>query len=99
MRGAAPTLTLRGTVPDRLSVFERLFRGPGQERHRIAPDGIGQRTRPHPLDGPAKRDTGKARLSVANHASFVGAVPGVRRNPDGPRRYFCGRFWCPDRGS
>ena len=26
MRGAAPTLSLRGTVPDRISVFERLFR-------------------------------------------------------------------------
>ena len=26
MRGAAPTLSLRGTAPDRLSVFERLFR-------------------------------------------------------------------------
>ena len=62
------------------------------KRHRIAPDGIGQRTRPYPLDGPAKRDTGKARLSVANPVSFAGAAPAVQRNLTAPRQYFCGSW-------
>ena len=38
---------------------------------------------PYPLDSPAKRDTGKARLSVANPASFAGAAPDDGRSGHG----------------
>ena len=75
MRGAAPTLTLRGTVPDRLSVFQRLFRGPARNATESPLTASASGPGPHPSTDPRSATRAKRGCRLRTPPALPGRPP------------------------